>query len=88
MKALYFIALFALATAKEYKKLDNVFSYKIDGKQNHAVANGKERNLILGFSMSEDEKNEERRQEQRKDDVKNLIKVNFVFYTDSLIDLF
>ena len=77
MKALYFIALFAVVTADKYVKLDNAFSYKKDALPTKMNGAKKERNLILGFSMSEEEKNEERRQEKRKDDVKNLIKVEY-----------
>ena len=69
------LALSAAPVFGHIHKLDNLFSYKSNTVPAVSPKSGKERNLILGFGMSEGERDEERRQESRKDDVKNLIKV-------------
>lgn len=72
------LALSASPVFGHMHKLDNLFSYKSNSVPAVSQHSGKERNLILGFGMSEGERDEERRQESRKDDVKNLIKVRMV----------
>ena len=69
------IALICSGVFGRLQKVDNLFSYRTPDSKN-TVSHKADRNLILGFGMSEDEKQEERRKEARKDDVKNLIKVS------------
>ena len=68
-------------------KVDNLFSYKTNETSVTAPQQTKQdRELFLGFGMSENEKHEERRKEARKDDVKNLIKVNTYTHYSFLIE--
>ena len=69
------IALVALPRLGALHKVDSLFSYRTPDSKN-PVTHKSDRNLILGFGMSDEEKEEERRKEARKDDVKNLIKVD------------
>ena len=73
-KLWFTIALLCCGVLGRLQKVDNLFSYRTtDSKK--SLEHKADRNLILGFGMSDEEKEEERRKEARKDDVKNLIKV-------------
>ena len=68
------IALMWSGSMARLHKVDSLFSYRTPDTKKKSVAKA-ERNLVLGFGMSDEEKEEERRKESRKDDVKNLIKI-------------
>ena len=68
------LALVASRVHGTLHKVDNLFSYRTSDSKK-PVERKADRNLILGFGMSDEEKEHERRKEARKDDVKNLIKV-------------
>ena len=78
------ITLAIAGTHATLHKVDNLFSYRTSDLKN-PIPHKSDRNLILGFGMSDDEKAEERRREDRKDDVKNLIKVILIRFFNWLI---